>query len=113
MCLLLLMFRWLGLTMVLVLRNLLDDKEWKFLSYYSVDEDYIQNMGLTLLAGKFFSKEAGISNKNFIVLNEEAVKSFQFENALDAIGKSLIIQEDSTETTGNWCGEELSARIIW
>lgn len=75
----------------------LDDKEWEFLSYYSVDEDYIQNMGLTLVAGNFFSKEAGISNKNFIVLNEEAVKSFQFENALDAIGKSLIIQEDSTE----------------
>jgi len=75
----------------------LDDKDWKFLNYYSVDEDYIQNMGLTLQAGKFFSEEAGLSNKDFIVLNEEAVKFYHFENTLDAIGKSLIIQDDSSQ----------------
>ncbi len=75
----------------------LDENDWKFLNHYSVDEDYIQNMGLTLQAGKFFSEEAGQSNKDFIVLNEEAVKAYQFESALDAIGKSLIIQDDSSQ----------------
>lgn len=75
----------------------LDDKDWKFLSYYTVDEDYIKNMGLTLQAGMFFTEEAGASNKTFIVLNEEALNYYQFENALDAIGKTLIIQEDSTQ----------------
>jgi putative ABC transport system permease protein len=77
-------------------KKTLDEKDWKFLNYYSVDEDYIQNMGLTLQVGKFFSEEAGLSNKDFIILNEEAVKFYHFENTLDAIGKSLIIQDDSS-----------------
>jgi putative ABC transport system permease protein len=75
----------------------LDEKDWRNLNYFSVDEDYLANMQLALVAGSFFSAEAGASNSNFIVLNEEAVKSYQFASPADAIGQVLIIESDSTE----------------
>lgn len=70
---------------------------WSNLTYFAVDEDYVVNMGLTLVAGKFFAEDAGASNTNFIVLNEEAVKEYQFASPDEAIGQSLIVRDDSTE----------------
>lgn len=70
---------------------------WSNLTYFAVDEDYLTNMGLTLVAGEFFSTETGASNSNFIVLNEEAVKEYQFASPVEAIGQSLIVRDDSTE----------------
>ncbi|MFN8333981.1 MAG: ABC transporter permease [Cyclobacteriaceae bacterium] len=70
---------------------------WSNLSYFSVDEDYLDNMGLTLIAGKFFEKGAGASNSNFIVLNEEAVKSYQLGTPSEAIGQHLVLKSDSSE----------------
>jgi len=75
----------------------LDEKDWQSMSSYFVDEDYIKNMGLTLVAGKFFSPEAGASNKNFIVVNEAAVAEYKFGSNADAIGQTLIWGKDSTE----------------
>jgi putative ABC transport system permease protein len=74
-----------------------DDDQWRNLTYYAVDADYLENMSLTLVAGKFFPATAGASNENYIVLNEEAVKAYQFDSPADAIGKSLMLQSDSTE----------------
>jgi putative ABC transport system permease protein len=70
---------------------------WNNLTYFAVDEDYVANMGLTLVAGKFFSEDAGASNAGFIVLNEAAVKEYQFASPAEAIGQSLIVRDDSTE----------------
>lgn len=70
---------------------------WSNLSYFAVDENYAGNMGLTLVAGKFFSEEAGASNSNFIVINEEAVKEFKLGTPLDAIGQTLTEKYDSAE----------------
>lgn len=70
---------------------------WSNLSCFAVDEDYLENMGLTLVAGKFFDKEAASSNKNFIVLNEEAVKEYGLGTPLEAIGQTLSDRYDSTE----------------
>ena len=97
-------------------KKTLDEQEWNLMNYFNVDDDYLDNMGLTMKAGEFFSEEAGVSNKNFIVLNEEAVKSYQFEDALAAIGHTLIIQEDSTEkqiigVVQNYQHEMLSERL--
>ncbi len=75
----------------------LADKKWIDMNYFSVDESYLENMGLSLVAGKFFSIESGLSNKNFIVINEEAVKSYQFATATEAVGQTLIMESDSTE----------------
>ena len=75
----------------------LTDADWTSMNYFSVDEDYLQNMDIELVAGRFFDAGAGESNKNFIVINEEAVRSFQYGSNLDAIGQILINQPDSTE----------------
>ncbi len=74
-----------------------NEKDWLDLEYFSVDEDYLENMELTLVAGKFFSAEAGSSNSNFIILNEEAVKAYHFASPAEAIGQVLILESDSTE----------------
>jgi putative ABC transport system permease protein len=75
----------------------LDEKEWTNISYYSVDEDYLTNIDISLIAGRFFEPAAGESNKKFIVLNEKAVESFHFENPADAIGQEIILQRDSSK----------------
>ena len=77
----------------------LDNKDWTNLNYFNVDEDYLRNIDLGLVAGKFFEPEAGKGNENFIVLNEEAVRAFQFSSPVDAIGEEVIYQPDSTQKT--------------
>jgi putative ABC transport system permease protein len=67
--------------------------------YFFVDEDYNQNMGLQLLAGEFFKRDQGESNKNFVVINEAALKDLKFGNARDAIGETIIFMNDSTQRT--------------
>lgn len=67
------------------------------MNYFLVDEGYLENMGLTLLAGKFFTPEAGASNANFMIINEEAVTKYQFASPAEAIGQTLLIQNDSTQ----------------
>lgn len=74
----------------------LADKDWTNVYYYATDEDYLANMGVEMVAGKFFQAEAGESNQNFIVLNEKAVEKLLFKNADEAIGQELINQNDSS-----------------
>ncbi len=76
-------------------RNL-DEKDWTDVNYYSVDEDYLSNMELSLKAGRFFNAEHGASNKNFIVINEAAVDKFLFESAEAALGQELYHREDTS-----------------
>jgi putative ABC transport system permease protein len=78
-------------------KHSLDEEEWKSMNYFSVDENYLNNMQLSLVAGAFFSEEAGASNANFIILNEEAVRTYKFASPTDAIGETLIMEQDSTE----------------
>jgi putative ABC transport system permease protein len=75
----------------------LEEKEWVNMNYFSVDEGYLESMGLTLIAGKFFTADAGASNKNFMVINEEAVLASHFASPIEAIGQTLIMQGDSSE----------------
>lgn len=72
------------------------DKEWTRINSFCIDEDYLKNMEVELVAGKFFSPENGKSNKNFLVINEEAVKSLQYETPMDAINEEIIYEADSS-----------------
>jgi putative ABC transport system permease protein len=74
----------------------LDEKDWTDLYYFSVDEDYLKNINVPLVAGKFYQAEAGESNKKFVVLNEMAVAKFNFKNAHEALGQEIIYQKDSS-----------------
>jgi putative ABC transport system permease protein len=77
-------------------KRVLTDKDWTNIDYFAVDEDYLKNMEVELVAGKHFAAENGDANKNFIVINEEAVKAFQLKSPVGAIGEELIHQGDSS-----------------
>jgi putative ABC transport system permease protein len=74
----------------------LDEKDWTDMNYFAVDEDYLTNIEVPLVAGRFYQAEAGESNKKFIVISEKAVEVFNFKNPIDAIGQEIIIQNDSS-----------------
>ncbi len=75
----------------------LDEKEWTQLDYYSVDEDYLRNMGVPLIAGRFYSEDAGTSNKNFVVINEQSVTALHYGSAAEALGQVIILDDDSSK----------------
>jgi putative ABC transport system permease protein len=77
----------------------LDDKEDVPFDRFTVDEDYVKNMGLHLLAGRFFEAGQDNINKGYIVINEEGVKKLQYASASDAIGKEVISANDSSRQT--------------
>ncbi|MEY4931372.1 MAG: hypothetical protein RI909_2096 [Bacteroidota bacterium] len=74
----------------------LDEKDWTNINYFSVDEDYLKNIDVSMVAGRFYQPEAGDGNKKFMVINEKAVETFHFESAADAVGQEIILQRDSS-----------------
>jgi putative ABC transport system permease protein len=80
-------------------KRALSDKEWTEVNYFWTDEDYLNNLKLELVAGKFFDAANGESNKNMMVVNEETVKAFHYATPQDAIGTQLILQSDSSART--------------
>jgi putative ABC transport system permease protein len=77
----------------------LEDKDWTTLGYYCVDENYLENIDVKLVAGKNFSVELGDANKKFILINETAVKAFRYDTPLDALGEELYYAADSSKKT--------------
>jgi putative ABC transport system permease protein len=78
------------------IKRKLEDPDIVDAGFFLVDEDYHQNMELKLLAGEFFKAEDGESNKNFVIINEAAVRKLKFESAHDAIGEPIMFMNDST-----------------
>ncbi|MBI3219750.1 MAG: ABC transporter permease [Bacteroidetes bacterium] len=74
----------------------LEDKDWVSVYYYSTDEDYLKNLKIPLVAGRFYQESDGDSKKNLIVLNEKAVEAFHFASPLEAIGQEIILKQDSS-----------------
>lgn len=77
----------------------LDEKEWYEMNTFSVDEDYLNNIEVGLVAGKFFLPEAGANNGHSVVINEQAVKALHFSSPADAVGEELIQRNDSMRLT--------------
>lgn len=69
-------------------RKLINDEKLNY-NYFVVDEHYVDNLGLKIVAGRNFTPNQ-IEEKE-IIINEAAVKSLQFENAEEAIGQNLIL----------------------
>lgn len=78
------------------IKRKLDDPHVIDADYFLVDEDYHQNMQLRVLAGEFFKAEQGESSKNFVIINEAAMRDLKFESARDAIGEPITFMNDST-----------------
>ncbi|GAB4017091.1 ABC transporter permease [Spirosoma migulaei] len=59
-------------------------------SSMSIDEAFLSNMNLTLLAGRNFSTNA-VENSRLILVNEELVKKLNLKNPFAAIGQSIVL----------------------
>ena len=57
------------------------DNEKIFIQYFRVDFDYFETLGIKIAKGRFFSKDM-LSDKNAIILNETAVKTFGLKQVI-------------------------------
>jgi putative ABC transport system permease protein len=62
---------------------------------YSVDGRFLNNFGLTLVAGSNFSVEPETKNENLVLVNQRFIENFKLGSAHDAIGKTLILGDSS------------------
>ncbi len=62
---------------------------------YSVDHNYVDNLGLTLLAGNRFPEDPAQQQERFVIVNEKFVESFGLGTPSEAVGKTIWL-EDST-----------------
>ena len=69
-----------------------------------VDDQFLQTLGVKLLAGRLFSKEFPADTNNRIVLNEQALKQFDFASPRDAIGKNIAATRNDQEVLWNIIG---------
>ena len=64
-------------------------------NYFSVDENYIETMGLELLAGENFPENMSTENEKFVIASEMTLEQFQLGTPQEALGTILIL-DDST-----------------
>jgi putative ABC transport system permease protein len=75
----------------------LQDAEGTTLSYFYVDNNYLENLGLSLIAGRNFEEQPSASAKKFMLINEEAVRKFQFASPQEAVGSLIYEARDSAQ----------------
>ena len=63
--------------------------------YFSVDENYLDVMGLELIKGNNFPENLSKENESLIIASESFIKRLNLGTPAEAIGKSVII-DDST-----------------
>lgn len=71
------------------------DKNDKPLSVYDfrVDDNYLENLSLTFLAGRNFDPLEQVGREKDVILNETAITELGFTNPSDAIGEALYTQD--------------------
>ncbi len=60
---------------------------------FVVDDNYIDNLGLTFVAGRNFDPSAGASNKGKVILNEKALERFGFSDPISAVGQAIVTDD--------------------
>ncbi len=68
----------------------------------TVDESFLQTLGIKSIKGRLFSRDFPADTSNRIIINEKAIQDFGFASAEDAIGKNIA---------SNWGTEELFSII--
>lgn len=59
-------------------------------AYFSVDPNYLNTMGIKIIAGEDFPKDPA-TNTNLVVVNRKAVEYFKFKSLQDAVGQNILI----------------------
>lgn len=76
-----------------------DHKQDKEAFSYAVDANFIDNMKLTFIAGKNLPISTDTA-AHFVVLNQKAAKSLGWNNARDAVGQSIIVNQREVIVSG-------------
>ncbi len=87
------------------LKSASDDKNRLF-KMFPVDYYYLDTYKINLIEGRFFDKSFG-DEKHKIVINKSALKSLEINNAKEAIGKEVLLEEQPIPytiigVTENW-----------
>jgi putative ABC transport system permease protein len=75
-----------------------------FVPWASVDYDFITTLKAPLVAGRDFSKQTGTDHLQAFIVNETAVSTFGWKNALDAIGKNITRGDSRSGKKGHVIG---------
>ncbi len=76
-----------------------NDKDSSEVAQLFVDQHYLTNLGLTLLAGKNFPNEVW-KQERFIIVNEEFLRAYKIEQPIDAIGQTYQVDGNELEIIG-------------
>lgn len=57
--------------------------------FYSVDDDYLQQYGMEIVAGRAFDKKLASDSTDAMIINEAAVKALGYSDPKDVIGKKF------------------------
>jgi putative ABC transport system permease protein len=68
-----------------------------------VDEDFLQTLGVTPVAGRLFSKDFPADTGDMIILNEEAIKQLGFDNPADISNKRVKV---------DWQGQTYTINVV-
>ena len=77
------------------IRRKLEDEQIR-IENFSVDHQYIENLGLTLVAGRNFPENISDQHEQFLIINEKAAELLQFKNAPEAIGEEIYLGNNDT-----------------
>ncbi len=71
-----------------------DPSEAMNINMLPVDEHFIENLGLRVMAGRPFPENSSLGNEKFVIVNETAVQYFGYKTPVEAIGQRLIFEDD-------------------
>jgi len=75
-----------------------------FVPWISVDYNFLEALNIPLVAGRSFSKSRGTDHLNAFIVNESALRRFNWKNPEDAIGKTIIRGTSSDGKRGQIIG---------
>jgi putative ABC transport system permease protein len=84
-----------GMTRTQAFKHELIDNEALSMDYFDVEENYLENMSIRLIAGAVFDPRHS-SVKDKLLINEVAVQKLNLKSPHDAVGKILFDAQDSS-----------------
>jgi putative ABC transport system permease protein len=87
----------MGMTMGVDYKTLSEPVDSTGASYYTVDQHYIENFGLKLIAGRNFPDDIPGDREQFVIINEKAALKLGFKSPADAIGQFIARTEASDQ----------------
>jgi len=83
--------------------------------YYAADHNFIENMGLKIVAGKNLIESSSEESSPMIVVNQKAVENLNLGSDRDAIGKLILLNDTLSATiigvVANFCHYDYEHKI--